>query len=182
MAQTPLSNAGSYLPVAEFLKRCDKRSVARLANDLSATDKADVNALVAQLPTNQNLLAALLDASGELESACLVGNRYQPADLAALTGASQGKLYRLLTWMTLCYLYERRPPREKDQPPPWYYDRAREELDRLEHGERVFGFVESAKAGRMTADPISAADVQNQHTTVTQCRRLFGRRGNQWFD
>lgn len=62
MAQTPLSSSGSLLPVSEFLKRCDQRTVA----DLCADDGERVD--TSTLSSNANLLAALLDASGEVLS------------------------------------------------------------------------------------------------------------------
>ena len=56
MPQEPLSSATTLCGVAEFLKRCDERSVAELVSDTNTP--VDVSSLA----TDVNLAAALLDA------------------------------------------------------------------------------------------------------------------------
>src|SRR5438552_4065476 len=97
------SSAVSYLAAAEFLKRCDYNTVGMLCSDNG--QPLDPNALL----TNTNLQAALQGASGELEAACLPAKRYQPTDLAALTGVSATYRDDVLTGLVIPRLYSRRP-------------------------------------------------------------------------
>lgn len=83
MPKTVISSGVSFLPVTEFLKFVDKRTVAQLCSDTG------VDVLVANLPTDPNLSAALLSASGMLEFAIFKGNRYSVADINALCGVPQ---------------------------------------------------------------------------------------------
>lgn len=90
MAQEPLTNSTTLCSVVEFLRRCDQRTVAELVSDTGAPVD------VASLGADANLAASLLDATGEVEAAAMHGGRYRPDDLAALTGAAQGRLQRLI--------------------------------------------------------------------------------------
>lgn len=172
MAYTPLTSSTTYLGVSEFLKRADARTVGDLVSD-DGTRVAS-----SSLSGNANLAAALLDASGEVEAAAMKGARYTPADLAALTGAGQARLYRLVTRLTLVYLYERRPDgREK---PSGLLDDVTRQLQELRDGVMIFGTTETADAQVMEATTETAQDVVNRDGTVFQAGRYFGRRGNRF--
>ena len=86
MSLTPATSATSYCPAAEFLKRVDQRTIQQLCGD------AGVDVPLNLLQSNANLLAALLTASGMVESAIFAGKRYQVADLQALSGTPAGVL------------------------------------------------------------------------------------------
>lgn len=169
MAITPLSNADSYCPVGEALKRADQRLLCELCSDQGSAVAAS------SLLTNANLAAALLDASGDLEAALLVGGRYTPADLAALTGAALGKLYRLITRLAVCYLYERRPDLGDV---PEVYQKAEEHLEVLRTGKWIFGTVEHANAGRPSHEVERARQVEAREGLAVQAEAYFGRRTN----
>lgn len=164
---TDASNASSWLSVAELLKRYDYRAVG----DLVADD--DTRVSEASLATDDNLLAVIKDACGEIESACLRGEIYSAADLAALTGVSQGKLYRITSDLTMAYLWDRRGG-TGDMPS--YYYRAMEALDQLAKGIRIFSFAEQTEAGHLTHRNDLAEDFDNRKSTSSQASRLFGRR------
>lgn len=170
---TAFSNATSYLSTAEFLKRCDVRTVAQLCSDDGT--EIDHTALL----TNANLLAALLDASGAVESACLRGARYSPTDLAGLTGAAQGYLFRLIGRLTTCYIWERRPDLSSE--PPAYYKATLDALSNLEKGVAIFGIQEVADAGILTTERILPPIVEQRNEVSLQAQRLFGRRAA-WFE
>ncbi len=168
--KTVNTSAASYLTAAEFLKRADLRTVGDLCSDTGTRITA------AALLTNDNLTAALLDASGILEQAMLRGQLYQPVDLAALTGAGQAALFRLLTRLTTCLLFERRPDLELKQ--PWLWEAVEEQLQKLREGERIFSFLETQAAGILNDVTETATDVQARDGITYQMKRYFGRRGN----
>lgn len=174
MAQTPLTNSGSYLTPAAFLARCDARTVGDLCSDNGTRITA------AQLLTDANLAAALLDASGEVEAAAMKGARYAPVDLLAIsttTGAAQGKLFRMIARLTLAYLYERRPD-HKEKPPATILA-IEKQLEELRDGIMVFGTVETSGAQTLEAVVETSQDVENRNLTVVQASRYFGVRGSQ---
>ncbi len=174
MTQTVATSSTTYITAAEVLKRLDWRVLADLCSDNeSRIGGTSSSALL----TNANFLALLRDASGELESACKVGERYSVADLALLiadSGMGAGKIYRLLCRLIMGYAFERRPDKENKQAA--VYEAALKELDQLRDGERIFSFAESATAGRMNHEVETESDIVNRHGVVYQARRLFGRR------
>lgn len=167
MAQTCISSATSYLSAAEFLKRCDKRTVGQLVSD----DDNIVSG--SSLLTDENLAAALLDASGDVESAATIGGKYLPVDLAALSGAALGKLYRILADVTIAYLIERRPELVTKDPPS--LGRSMVWLEQLAQGTRIFAFSETMAAGRPECDVTTPQEVEQRNLTTFQASRLFGR-------
>lgn len=170
MAKTVSTSATTYLSAAEYLKRADLRTVGDLCSDTGSRIASGA------LPSDANLAAALLDASGLVEQACLVTSRYLPVDLAALTGAAQGALFRLLSRLTTCLLFERRPDLEMKQ--PWLWEWTEEQLQKLRDGERIFGFVESEGAGLPTITTETATEVEARNGISVQVERMWGRRGN----
>lgn len=169
MAQTPSTNSATLLSAAEFLKRCDLRTVADLCSD---TDEPVAEASLAADP---NLAAALLDATGEVEAAAMRGGRYTPADLAALTGATQARMRRMIARITMGLLYERRPDKGE---PAASYKLALEQLELLRQGEMIFGTVEAADAQIQDHEVENAATVEARNGTSFIARRYFGRRSN----
>ncbi len=169
MAKTPLTNATSYLSPADFLKRKDARVIGDLVGDAGSRVSA------AALLTDPNVLAALGDASGEVESMCLLGGRYTPADLAALTGNAQGFLSKLVAELAFCQLWTRRyPDKERADTCQW----AQDTLERLADGEQMFGFQETADAGTVLSVVEDMDDVQTRNLVTSQAGRFFGRRSN----
>jgi hypothetical protein len=177
---TPNSTTVAYLPVADFLARCDQRVVADLVSDTGAAVST------ASLSANANLLAVLFDACGILETALLRGNRYQPSDLAnllALSGAlkpatvpnaGQALVYRLLTDLTMSLLYDRRTDLVAPERLVW----VGEFLEKLAQGERILPFVETQAAGVLSADQENPNTVENRNLTSYEMRDLYGRRNN----
>lgn len=167
---TPLSSSDSYCTVTEFLERADARTVGDLVSDSGARVSAS------SLTANANVLTAIADASGMLESACVAGERYTPADLLALTGVSASFLRMLVSDLALGRLILRRP--QKDTPLPASYQLALDWLEKLRRGERVFGFQETADAGVYENNFIRETDLQEANLATYQSQRLFGYRGN----
>lgn len=128
-----------YLAASDYLSRSDVASVGRLCAR-GTPDGTTVTKPVtaAALLTDAILAAALLDASGLVRAACLQGDRYLDADLAALTGNAQAALYRLVARLTTCLLWEDRALGGGDVPRPEFYEMAYDDLKRLEEGQRMF--------------------------------------------
>jgi phage gp36-like protein len=165
---TPVSNASSYASGADFLQRYDARTIAQLVRDDSTQET------IGSLPNDANLLTALQDASGMVESAVLVGNKYIPTDLTTLTGNSANFLKRLV-----CDLVIRRRP-YIDRPVPPQYEEALAWLERLRDGERVFGLQEVMNAGNSFTEFLIESDIETQNFATFQAERFFGIRSNRW--
>lgn len=166
------SAASSYLSVAELKKRIDYRVLADLCSDTGT------RLTEAALLTNENLAALLADASAEFERACMCGERYKPADLAALVAAStvaKSGVFRILSRLVMVMAYERRPDKG---PVPEVYMKVLDELERLRHGERILQFTEAANAGHSNYDVENTTDVETRNGIPYQARRVFGRRSD----
>jgi phage gp36-like protein len=170
---TPLSGTTAYATPADLIARYDKRDIAQWASDtgLPITET--------KLPNDLNVLAALADASGDIEAACLMSDRYLPQDLGALQGNSQNLLKRLTCELAIGYLYERRLRRGEESEPA-AYKRGLETLERLRKGEWVFGFVEHGDAGVVSHQVEAAGDVEARNMTTFLSARYFGRRSNRF--
>lgn len=172
---TPQSSSTSYLSAAEFLKRVDVRTVGDLCSD------SNTRLTPTQLLTDDNLAAALLDASGELESAVFVGKKYQPADLAVMVAtpsAGQAKIYRLLTAIAKVFLVERRVGVNVPEEFLAGSERAQAQLRALAEGTEIFSFTEAAEAGVIDLEPVTPAEVLTRFDVVVQTERFFGIRSN----
>lgn len=169
MAKTVLTSATSYLPASEFVKRHDARVLGDLLQD------ADARVPAISLPTDPNLAEILLDASGAVESACLRGGRYIPADLAALTGAGLRFLYRIVDGVAFAMCWERRYP---DRELPAWCKFSFDALDALSRGERILSFQEAADAGRLTHKVETQSDLEKRCGVAIQADRFFGIRSN----
>jgi hypothetical protein len=160
--------------------RYDARTVGQLLSD------EDKPVALADVLISDELFTLLMDASGEVESACVVGNRYviDPTtvpptnDLAALTGASQQRLKRLVCDICMFYLWTRRPLRDP-KPLPAPVEMAYAYLDKLRSGEALFGLKENINASLIQDYLETAQDVQDRYLTAVIARRMFGTRGNQ---
>ncbi len=174
MAMTPLTSATSYCTPAELLARKDWRGIADAINDTDGPRPG-----MAQVLTSTTVAAALLDASGELESACITGDRYLPTDLQAMLtngGAGAGLLISLVASLAWWRLYARRMPVTANPEDVASARIAMEMLDKLRLGERVFPFQEAAAAGLPgTEDPSNAwTNPVAANRIGIQAARFFG--------
>ena len=121
----------SFSSPSEFLQRYD----ARIFGDVVRDDGNQ--ATPEELLDDPNLQAALDDASGDITASCLVGERYSPADLAALTGNSLFLLKRICCDVAVAFLLRRRPSGDPDSDGK-RMEIAETHLERLRKGEQVF--------------------------------------------
>lgn len=141
----------SYATPADLLKRYDARDIGDLASDTGTQVSAG------SIPTDPNVLAALADASGDIDSALMAGNRYTSADLTSLAGNTASKLIRLTCDIAMGYLLARRPGFDMDR-----LKQFREQnhfmLERLRKGENVFDLAPQKEAGVIDHATPSAVD------------------------
>jgi phage gp36-like protein len=163
----PFTLLGSYASPADLLARHSIADIGDWASDSGASlTRAQV------LAPDPNVIAALLDASGDVEMACSAGQRYSPADLAGLTGATQGSLKRLVCVLAAYYLAARRIP----DPQLKGYETALKQLEALRAGALIFGLLPTALAGQVASVDL-LTDSKNRETRPTEmARRKFGRR------
>lgn len=167
---TPLSSSASYCTAAEFVKRYDLRQIGDLIGD----DDTRVDGC--NIATHPNVLAALEDASGEVEMACLVGKRYVPTDLNTLTGMSKRRLQKLVSDLAMwCLMCRRYPAME----PTTTYSGAVALLQQLREGVRIFGLEETADAGLPKHKFVDLQEIETLNLGTHQARRFFGVRAKE---
>ncbi len=170
-----LTSASSYLTPDEFLKRCDIRYIADLIGDLGVrTGGTQPDPAIVRV--NDNLIACLDDASGEVEAHALLGGRYTPLDLQSLSGMALARLQRILTTLTIVFLIQRRP--DLNRPMPFMWKQVQETLLALAQGEQIFGLQNVADAGRLDHHTETAPDVESRDLASLQAQRMLGRRSN----
>ncbi len=187
MPKTVESSTQLYLPVSEFLKRVDPNIVANLCSD-NISSPVPISAL----PTDPNLIAAIVDACGLFESAVLLGERYIPDDILNMIFISvngvfttnllsplpvgAGLIFRLLSNLTWINLWSRRP--NKGAPLPPDIEWTKEFLEQLSCGVRIIGFVETERAGHPHFHNMSPREVRREELTTWIAERYFGFRSN----
>jgi len=160
----------AYLTAAQLFTYVRPSIVA----DLVADDGATLTRI--DLLTDTTLDAAIVAASGEIESALVAGNRYATTDLDGLTGNSAGLLQKTCAALVMVNLYDRggffaADEREK------HYQYARVRLDRLRKGEDVFNLADQRAAGLPTTNGPTSTDYSEMNTIRTVCeRRLYPER------
>lgn len=160
---TPISASTSYCSPAQFLEVVDNTILGDLVMDDGT--RATPTALL----TNTKLQFALNAASGELEMAALVGERYSPSDLQALTGVMAYRLQELVAWLALGKLMGRRNPAIEKYPE---IEDAQFALQAIREGVRIFGLVEAQVAGLMAQ--VSNTSFNARPLPSLTARRFFG--------
>ncbi len=172
MPQTPIGTATPYCSATQLFRFHDWQQVADLLRDGDNPRPTKSRLLDSASDEGAMLVSILLSASGQLESACLVSNRYLPTDLAALTNSGAARLQKIVADLAFWELMQRRQPGSADPKNVPGAMQALEELDRLRDGERIFGLAESGNAG---LPKITEPDSSVQWNPVTtDASRLFG--------
>ena len=172
MAQTPIGTATPYATVAKLFRFHDHQQVADMLREGDNPRPSKLRMLDSASDEGAELLTIGLAVSGEIESACFIGNRYTSADLAALTNSGAAKLEKLTADLWFYALMERRQPGTADPEKIPGFAKALKMLDMLESGERIFGFQQSADAGLPS---VSDPDISQQaNPIVSNSSRLFG--------
>lgn len=143
MPQTPNSSSVPYCTGSQYLLFYDARLSGQLVRDDGTS--VDPGSLVSDSVLNQMLKSA----SGELEAACAVGDRYQPTDLSVMaTSGGNGAAYlaRMVADLAFGLLHDRRGI-AIDTAHLGQVEAARKALADLRDGMAIFPFAESERAG-----------------------------------
>lgn len=174
MAQTPVVSA-TYCSAAQLLIYHDWQQVADLVRDGNGPRPQRAALLDPNQPSGAILAGLLGSATGQLNSAALIGNRYTPDDLAALTDAGLLYLQKIVADLAYWQLAQRRQPMSANPDSVPGAREALETLEKLKNGERVFAFAETADAG---LPEVVVPRVTSGPQTVRYASRLFGSHGN----
>ncbi len=180
--KTVVSSRQSFITPDEFLKRVDVSTVGDLCADRPAGTGPAVRLTYAQLLLDPNLQAALDDASGDVETALLVGERYNVQDLGALIGTpcvGRARLFRIITEIAKVYLAERRAGTKIPEEFLSGADRAQASLVALAKGVEIFALAETQDAGVMEIKGVSPGTVRRRFGPVIQAARFFGTRSDE---
>lgn len=177
-AKTVASATSSYLSAAEFLKRADARTVGQLCSDTEG-----VTVSPTALLTDPNLQAALDAASGELEEAIFVGQKYRLEDLNVLANTpcnSRARIFDLLSDLALGKLLKRRPNFQvtMTQGEMAQIAAAEEELDHIAQGTKIIAFLETMAAGLLDQNILTNAEITQRNLLVVQVERYLGIRAD----
>lgn len=170
MAYNPESSATSYITPDDLFARMDINLICQLCSD------TQVPIDVAVIRDDVNLLAALNDASGELESSIFVSKRYGAADLQALDGVSRQYMLRILSDLAAYNLWTRRKAGEPPGTVAKAYEKAQAVLVDLQTGQDIFSFEEIAASGVPVTYQMQMADHYNNNMLSTLWRRIYGSR------
>jgi len=136
----------AYADGNDLLARYDARILGDLIQDTGTRTTNTVT-----IAADANVAASLADASGLIESACFVGNRYSAADLSGLAGNGLALIKRITCDLAFALLRQRRGYDLEQFP---LVEKTYALLDRLRLGERVFDVDEVEDKGNPTTDAI----------------------------
>lgn len=156
----------SYAAPADLMARYDRNDVGQLCSD----DKRPVSEV--DLPNNAQCLVALQDASGMVEGALLVSNRYAVADLTTLTGNSLSLLQRVTCDIAMALLINRRPGWNPDKAKA-IRELADEHLEKLRKGENTFNLQASMDAGEPVTEGPTTLTFQQINLWRDRTRNYF---------
>lgn len=169
-----VSATSSYLSADDFVLFVDYRLPAQWLSNTQAA------LTLAALKASDELDAFLRASSGELEAAVLAGLRMTAADIVTLINenCNAGVLIKdILAGLTLGRCWAHRP-RTSDEPYPIAATWAREMIEQLYQGRRIFGLQATVEAGVMNHDLITKEQVQTRSLATSRMRRGLGPRGD----
>lgn len=155
----------SYADPSDLACRFDEQTLKDIASDTGEP--------VADITGDTNILAALEDASGEVDAALQVAKTYSAADLAALTGNSLGLLKRIVCEKAMVFLLARRPEKFASDFFEAMYKRSEDYLERIRSGTRVFDVDNNKDAGLPTLDGPHTVDWQNLNLITARTRNFY---------
>lgn len=165
----------AYATIADLIARYDVRTIGDLVNDDNT--QADTSEVLAD--ADGVILAALTDASGEIDASLLRGKRYTRTDLAGLTGNAANHLKRITCKIAFWLLWERRPAWENDSYEQSKAD-ARRALKELASGEEVFELEAQQNAGNISSDGPSRQQLDLLNLPRDRYNRFYPDRQLPW--
>lgn len=157
----------SYADGNDLIARYDVDTVGDLATDQRESSDPSI------VPILPNVLTALADASGEIDVALIVGERYLPEQLAALTGNSQSKLKRICCDIAMSLLCSRRVGHDYIELSESVAKTSRGHLRSLSNGENVFGLQSILDASTIDVASISIAEIDRRNLLPSRMSNFF---------
>ena len=142
-----------------------------LLGDLAQDTREPVDPSVVK--TLPNVLRMLDQASGEIDVALIAGGRYQPAQLAALTGSSQAHLVRITCTIAIALLFKRRPSAAMLELAKPYYDEKEKYLKDLRSGANLFNIEENKAASVIELQTVTAVEIDTLNLLPTRMGNYF---------
>jgi hypothetical protein len=173
---TPISALSAYATGAQFVLHTDIRAIADCLND-DGTRAGGFQPTPATVESHPAVLDALSKASGMVEMAAFVGEKYSAADLQALASNGQALLVGLVCDLATWRLQQRRWPTMAITE---QYRAAQEVLERLRLGERIFALQANAAAGLPNTTFINQQSICQLFLSTTQARRFYGVRNKEY--
>ena len=174
MAQTPLSSSSAYVTAAQVFNFYSRSIVADVLKALPTSPRPSYLAMLdATNPAGARLLEFAKRGAGEIESYCLLGKRYQPVDLAALTGVSATFLQGLNAAEAVWFGYQATKPASADRKDCPGALEALNVLEALGKGDRIFGLDETAEAGLIATSLPNPGQLASSRV-VLDAARFFG--------
>lgn len=156
----------AYATAADLIARKSSATLGALASD------SDTEVAEGSLASDPKITAALLSASGAIESALVVGGRYTAAQLASLGTNANAYLVHMTCEIAMAYLYARKPTFFSDE-----YKAALDlqdtYLERLRKGQNVFNIDENVAAGAPSYASPSVAEVDSLGLIVDRARARY---------
>ena len=161
----------AYATISNLLDRYDAREIGDLVSDDNNRRES------IDLADDPILTALLADASGQVESALVVANRYSAAELAGLTGHSAAHLVRVVCDIAMSLIACRRPGRLKTEAREAIAATAEKHLERLRKGENIFNLTDQANAGSVSIGGPTTVEFFNLNLIRDRTRNYYpGRR------
>lgn len=147
---------------------------ARLLGDLVVD--TGIRQTPSQLNSDANLTLALSTASGLINSAALVSERYTVAELQGLTGDDANFLVMMCAWLAFGILCSRRGRDPKERPE---YEQVLQMIEDLKQGAKMFNVAADVAVGTPNEDFPSAQNYQTVNTLRTATNFYYPIRRNQ---
>lgn len=162
----------AHAVAADLIARYDTRTIQDLASDTGTEVAAE------DLATNDNVTAALEDASGRMDAAVLTGKMYTLAQLEALTDNSLALRKRICCDLAMGYLMGRRPEKYGAESLRAMQQAGEEYLERLRKGERLFYVVAVQDAQLPEIDGPSIIQYETMNLIPDRTRNFYPSRAS----
>jgi hypothetical protein len=130
------------------------------------------------LLTNENLLAILMESSGEVESALVASNRYSAEDLQSANGVSSAYLQGIVSDIAIWNLFCRRDGYNIPETVEKKKDDAWKKIESLKKGDTILSFTETGDASLPSNEYMEVPDLKNLNLFSDSCRRSLGVRNS----
>lgn len=155
---------------ADLVNYYDETVIADLASDTGTP--------VENLTADAKVLAALSAASGKVNSAATVAERYTVEQLAALTGDDLELLKQITCTLAMARLLTRRPGSRYVETYKESIQEAEDFLERLRRGERVFAVADVREAGQLAVDGPTVVEYERLNLLPDRTRNYYPSRAS----